>query len=124
MTQSLTRSRPKALYLEDEIILALDVAEGLSSDLGFEVHMAHNLTSAYRLVQLHKFEFALLDMNLGNGERSTDLGHLLSEGGTCVIFASGYNRNEIDRIGGFQLIEKPFNIADIRRAFRSEQASH
>lgn len=117
MTRSTTPLKPKVLYVEDEVIVALDVAEGLSSELGFQVCVAHNLTAANRLADENAYEFALLDMNLGHGERSTELGIRLAASGTHVVFASGYNRNEIDEIANFQLIEKPFQIDDIRAAF-------
>ncbi len=119
MTLSMTCSRPRVLYVEDEVIVALDVADGLADELGFEVRVAHNLTAAFRLVESETFDFALLDMNLGHGERSTELGHKLAAAGTHVVFASGYNRNEIDEIANFQLIEKPFLLDDIRSAFGS-----
>lgn len=41
-----TPSKSKLLYVEDEVIVALDVSDGLQSDLGFDVHMAHNLSKA------------------------------------------------------------------------------
>lgn len=118
MTQSTTPSRPKLLYVEDEVIVALDVADGLREAMNFDVHVAHNLRSAQRLVEKHAFEFALLDMNLGNGERSSELGEALAKDGVNVVFASGYNRNEIDAFSDFPLIEKPFQLSDIAAAFR------
>ena len=117
MTPSSTPSKPKILYVEDEVIVALDVADTLASKLGFDVSVAHNLTTASRLMGEHDYEFALLDMNLGHGERSTQLGHTLAAKGTLVVFASGYNRNEVDEIADYQLIEKPFCTEDLIRAF-------
>lgn len=112
----MTPSNPKVLYVEDEVIVALDVADGLTRG-GFDVCVAHTLTVANRLADTETFDFALLDMNLGNGERSTSLGLKLAQRGTHVVFASGYNRNEIDEIADFQLIEKPFQLTDIKSAF-------
>lgn len=117
MNQSSTPSKPKILYVEDEVIVALDVAEGLSDELGFEVHMVHNLSAAQAKCSCNSFDYALLDMNLGNGERSVDLGIALAKQGTRVVFASGYNRGEIAEIKAFQLVEKPFLLCDIARAF-------
>ncbi len=118
-----TPSKSKLLYVEDEVIVALDVSDGLQSDLGFDVHMAHNLSKAQDLVDQYDFEFALLDMNLGNGETSLVLGLKLAKLGTHVVFASGYNRNEIMQIESFQLIEKPFQLSDIASAFSAERTS-
>ena len=119
----MTHSQPKVLYVEDEVIVALDVADGLSSELGYDVKVAHNLTVANRLMEQHQFDYALLDMNLGHGERSTELGNRLAAAGTHVVFASGYNRNEIDEIAYFQLIEKPFQLKDVRDAFQLRKSA-
>lgn len=117
MIQSSTPSKPKILYVEDEVIVALDVAEGLADELGFDVHVVHNLSAAQAKCDCTAFDFALLDMNLGNGERSIGLGLKLAQKGTHVVFASGYNRDEIDEIKSFQLVEKPFMLRDIADAF-------
>lgn len=117
MIQSSTPSKPKLLYVEDEVIVALDVAEGLADELGFDVHLVHNLSAAQAKCDGMSFDFALLDMNLGNGERSIGLGLMLAAKGTHVVFASGYNRNEISEIQTFQLVEKPFLLRDIAAAF-------
>ncbi|MFZ3581482.1 response regulator [Loktanella sp. DJP18] len=116
-------SKSRLLYVEDEVIVALDVSEGLRHELGFDVHMAHNLTAAMAKCEGVEFDFALLDMNLGNGENSLALGLMLAERGTHVVFASGYNRNEIAKIEAFQLIEKPFQLADIAAAFAAETSA-
>lgn len=116
-------SKSRLLYVEDEVIVALDVSDGLSRELGFEVHMAHNLSTAMSKCAQLSFDFALLDMNLGNGENSLALGLMLAERGTHVVFASGYNRNEIAKIDAFQLIEKPFQLSDIAAAFAAEMSN-
>ncbi|WP_165351952.1 hypothetical protein [Salipiger sp. IMCC34102] len=97
--------------------MALDVEDGLTSELGLQVHTVHNLSAATAAAQRHEFDYALLDLNLGNGERSTDLGLALADRGVHVVFASGYNRNEIREIDDFLLIEKPFRISDVAQAF-------
>ena len=117
MNHCSTPSKSKLLYVEDEVIVALDVSDGLTHDLGFDVHMAHNLSAAMSKCEANDFDYALLDMNLGNGENSLALGLMLAERGTHVVFASGYNRNEIAKIDSFQLIEKPFQLSDIEAAF-------
>ncbi len=120
MTRSSTPSRPKVLYVEDEVIVALDVADGLALDLGYEVSMAHNLTTAFEMTKTIAFDYALLDLNLGHGERSITLGEMLAKKGTHVVFASGYNREEINEIADYLMIEKPFQIEDVARAFKSK----
>ena len=119
MNQYSTQSIPKILYVEDEIIVALDVEDGLRNELKMDVCMVHTLAAAQSAVESQTFDFALLDLNLGNGERSTQLGLELARQGTKVVFASGYNRNEISEIDGFPLVEKPFLLGEIARQFQA-----
>jgi len=116
MKQSSMSSRLDILYVEDEIIVALDVADSLRQD-GLVVAKAHNLQTAKDMIDVRSFDLALLDINLGHGERSIELGQTLQDRGTFVVFASGYNRNEMNDIEGFAMIEKPFQLADLQAAF-------
>ena len=103
------------LYVEDEIIVAIEIAEQLR-DLGFaDVRVAHTLRAAERELEKGVPDFALLDVNLGNGERTSELGIALREKGTKVVFASGYNKSELsERLQNFVFLEKPTSHADIQ----------
>ena len=100
----------RILYLEDEIIIALDTAQTLR-DLGFsEVCVAHNLRKARTLAEEQTFEVALLDVNLGDGALSLDFGRELLARGLPVIFATGYNSSEMRaEHGDLVFIEKPLS---------------
>ena len=117
MTSSSTLSDKSILYLEDEIIVAIEIGEILG-DLGFgEVLVAHNLRAAEMLLADRTVDYALLDVNLGNGERSNELGLDLASKGTEVVFASGYNKSELaPEMQAFSFLEKPVTAMDIRRA--------
>ena len=108
------------LHVEDEIIVAIETATVLA-DLGFgTVRVAHTLRSAENLVRSDRFDVAVLDVNLGNGERTEALGFMLRERGTHVIFASGYNKCELSaRLQSFDFIEKPLSRLDIEDVLRS-----
>lgn len=110
-------SKPRLLYVEDEVILALNVADNLRREYDITVIVAHNLSSARSLIAKEAFDWALLDMNLGNSEQSVDLLNVLDSDGTHVVFASGYN--QLDSTGGDEKshIEKPFHVLDVARAF-------
>jgi DNA-binding NtrC family response regulator len=105
------------LYLEDEIIIALDTAQTLR-DMGFaEVSVAHNLRKARRLAEATRFDYALLDVNLGDGQLSLDFGRDLMARGVRVIFASGYNRAEMAaEHDGLVFVEKPLTAEVLGRA--------
>lgn len=121
MTWSSTLSDKSILYLEDEIIVAIEIGEILN-DLGFgEVLVAHNLRAAETLLAGRKVDFALLDVNLGNGERSNELGMRLDLEGAAVIFASGYNKGELaPEMQRFSFLEKPVTAFEIKNAIRSK----
>lgn len=114
-----TLSDKSILYLEDEIIVAIEIGEILS-ELGFgEVLIAHNLKAADRLLEGREVDYALLDVNLGNGENSADLGLSLAKQGARVILASGYNRQELrSDLQGFDFLEKPVSNRELELLFQ------
>lgn len=108
-------SEMSALHVEDEILIAIETAHILKQ-CGFRrVEMAHTLRAAEALIDAESFDVAILDVNLGNGERTHDLGKTLRERGTHVIFASGYNKSELsDRYQSYPFLEKPVSAKDVR----------
>ena len=121
MTSSTTFSEKSILYVEDEIIVAIEISEVLK-DMGFgEVLLAHNLRAVETHLNGRKVDFALLDVNLGNGERTTGLGLRLHAEGTRVIFASGYNKSELsEELQKFEFLEKPISIRELHAVFSRE----
>ncbi len=119
MTSSTIFSELSIIYVEDEVIVAIEIAEQLR-ELGFKaVHTAHTLRAAEALLRNEQPDVALLDVNLGNGERTTELGIRLRQAGTKVVFASGYNKNELsERLQSFDFIEKPLGRVEIADALK------
>ena len=113
------------LYLEDEIIIALDTAQTLK-DMGFrEVQVAHNLRRARALAEAAErpFDCALLDVNIAGEGMSLAFGRELLARGAVVVFASGYNRHEMEaEHEGLVFVEKPLNAATIAAAFARRRA--
>ncbi len=116
----MTFSEKTILYVEDEIIVAIETAQILS-EFGFkDVRLAHNLRSAEFEINSGRIDVALLDVNLGNGERTIDLGIELARLGTAVVFVSGYNKSELsERIQGFDFLEKPIETDDLEALLTS-----
>jgi DNA-binding response OmpR family regulator len=111
-------SQYKALYLEDEALIAMDGEEILHS-MGFgDVYVAYNIDDAVRETQSGHYDFALLDVNLGDGKSSLPFARELIGKGTMVIFATGYNASEglVDELEA-PLVVKPFDEAAIQSAF-------
>lgn len=76
----------KILIVEDEFLVALNLRQMLSN-LGFEtVGIAPDADAAYRLA-LAKPDFALVDVNLRDGETGPQIGKTLAEQhGAAVLF--------------------------------------
>lgn len=76
----------KILIVEDEFLVALNLRQTLSA-LGFEtLGIAPDAKTAYRLAN-EKPDFALVDVNLRDGETGPHIGEKLAkEFGTIVIF--------------------------------------
>ncbi len=111
------------LYLEDEIIVALETTMILE-DMGFGVvRSAHSLAEARRLVESEQFSHALLDVNLGHGETSCELGRDLMRMGVHVVFASGYSRKDIaSQIDCAGYVDKPIQQHALQSAMRQPAA--
>jgi len=89
--------------------------------IGFsDVHVAYTVEDAAGAVQSKPFDFALLDIDLGDGTNSVPFARQLIDGGTMVAFASGYSApdglvSELDA----PIVVKPFEESAIRAAFAS-----
>ena len=106
------------LYLEDEIIVALDTAQTLE-DMGFaEVRLVHNLRRARAEAERGPPACALLDVNIAGEGLSIAFGRELMARGVAVVFASGYNRHEMEaEHAGLVFVEKPLSAGAIADAF-------
>lgn len=67
------------------------LVEDLLTDLGYEViGPASSAREALRVAQGEAFDFALLDVNLGDGETSFDTAETLRLRGVPFAFVTGY----------------------------------
>ncbi|EIZ78107.1 bacteriophytochrome protein [Novosphingobium sp. Rr 2-17] len=105
------------LLVEDNMLIALE-AEDMLCELGAShVALASTITDAERLLTVHSFQFAMLDINVGRGT-SYDLATKLREAGTPFIFATGYG-DEVAlgrRESGELVIQKPYERDHLARA--------
>ncbi len=95
--------------------MSLDMSKMLK-EMGFgTVLAAHRLSMAFELLRDNRIDLALLDYDLGYGERTTELGLALSESGAQVLFASGYDQSSLDvRLADYPFIEKPARTIALR----------
>jgi light-regulated signal transduction histidine kinase (bacteriophytochrome)/CheY-like chemotaxis protein len=107
------------LLVEDSLIIAMD-AEDILTRLGAErVVTAASIRQAERELAADSFEFAVLDVNLGQ-ETSLPIADKLRAAGVPFLFATGYGEQlklpaEHERA---QVIQKPYTMASIAHALR------
>lgn len=96
--------------LEDNFIIAME-AEDILKFIGVEhVEIATNLEQARSLADAQAFDFALLDVSLGN-ETSFAFADVLKARGTVFGFVTGYGESSIfpEHLRDTPRITKPFN---------------
>lgn len=113
--------RPRVLLVEDEFLLALDLAQQLEA-AGFEViGPAATVAEARQALQNDGCNAAVLDVNLGRGETSEPIAHDLIGLGVPIVVVSGYARSQHPAVfQGYPMLVKPVRIntlvAELKRA--------
>jgi len=113
-------NRPcRALIIEDEAMVAL-LIEDILVDLGCEV--GHSVASAREAVETAKdcdVDFALLDVNLGEGETSFCAAKLLSDRQVPYAWVTGYGAEVIPvEFADVPLLHKPVNPGQLACVIR------
>lgn len=103
-----TYSDKRILYVEDQVLIALDVQDHLA-DLGMsEVTVKNSLTDGLSALESQSYDLAILDIHLGHGETSFPLAEKAKERGMRIVFTTGYNSCELpERLAGTPVLEKP-----------------
>jgi CheY-like chemotaxis protein len=107
----------RILVVEDEYLIAADLAEALE-ELGAEVvGPVANVKAALAAVELAEdLDGATLDVTLGQ-EKSFDVAARLQERGVPFVFLTGYgDRGLPERYRDIPRCEKPFDVSSILRA--------
>ena len=118
-------SRPTALIVEDEILIALDLERAMA-DLGYEVcGIAANDSRARALAMKDHPDVVLMDVCLSGGCEGIETGRWLREVcGTSVVFVtSRTDANTVQRIHeqvpGAPVVPKPFYGEKLAKALQS-----
>lgn len=103
----------RVLVIEDEAPIALMI-EDMLADMGCVVAgSAASVPQALGCVETLAFDFALLDLNLGNADASPVAEALLRRD-TPFAFASGYGRRGVPaHLQGPPVIQKPFTATQL-----------
>lgn len=104
------------LVVEDETLISF-LVEDMLQELGCrEVWHAGGIAEAIALVERHRPDLALLDVNLGS-EMVFPVADRLEQAGIPFLFATGYGRGGMPvRWNGRPVIQKPFAIEALERA--------
>ncbi len=118
----------RILVVEDEVIIAMDIAMQLR-ELGYQpVGHASRGEQAIALAQQHQPDLVLMDVHLGSGmDGITCAAAIRAQSGADIVFLSAFdtsdNRARAEAVGPVGYITKPFDIdelgAVIARAVRT-----
>jgi len=107
----------RLLVVEDEALVAMLLEDTLRA-LGCRcVGPAGNVAQALALLERETVDLALLDVNLGGGERSYPVADRLAARGIGFIFVTGYGTSGIDRrYDPVRVLQKPFDEHQLAQA--------
>jgi len=106
----------RILIVEDEPLLAMDIAGQLEDAGVFIIGPAGNASAALSLIEQYRFDGALLDANLG-GHPVDDIAASLKRKNIPFVFVSGYNRDSLPlSFDEVELLSKPFDAAQLLAA--------
>lgn len=105
--------RLKCLVVDDEVLVAMGLAD-LLEDLGHTVvAIEYGLDRALNAARTEKLDLAFLDINL-RGEMSFPVARVLNSRGVPVIFASGYGpKGLIAGFRGAHVLTKPYGVDEV-----------
>ena len=99
----------RILVIEDEPMLAMDIAGELEAAGAYVIGPAGNAAAALSLIEQYRFDGALLDANLG-GHPVDNIAALLARKNIPFVFVSGYNRGSLPTLfDQVELLSKPFD---------------
>jgi two-component SAPR family response regulator len=110
------QSLDRVLLVEDNPVIAMNT-EVLLQELGVaKVMVAMSLSVALDLVSAHRFDFAILDLDL-DGETSVPVAEQLVDAQVPIIFSTGYGDlgdlpNDLDKV---PLLRKPYTFTDLKK---------
>lgn len=109
----------RLLVVEDEALVAMLIEDTLV-DLGcIVIGPAGSIGQARALLEREPVDGALLDVNLGGGERSDVLADALAARNVPFVFVTGYGTTEIaHHHGSVRLLRKPFDFRIVERTLQ------
>ena len=113
----------RVLVVEDEPLIALQIAQVLEKASFAVVGPAANISEAMELMQAGEFDFAILDVELG-GSRSFTIADVLAEQDKPFAFMTGFTAAELpERFRGVTILPKPLCPQEIAAAVSAGSAT-
>lgn len=106
----------QVLLVEDNPMIAMNT-EVLLLDLGVEdVRTAGNVADALALIDGRRFDLAILDVLLADGENSLPVADRLGDAGVPIVFATGLGEavGLPDAYKALPLLQKPYSFDDLK----------
>jgi DNA-binding response OmpR family regulator len=102
----------RVLVLEDETLIAMDLADSLADAGVGSIAGASTVEQALALLDEEGLDAAVIDLHLGRGIKSHPVARRLSEKGVPFIFTSG-NVEPVREFPGVPLVPKPYRTEAI-----------
>jgi len=103
----------RILVVEDEPLLAMDIAGQLEDAGATVIGPAGNAAAALSLIERYRFHGALLDANLA-GSPVDDIAAALVHNNIPFVFVSGYNKASLPKaFDAMELLSKPFHAKEL-----------
>lgn len=100
------------LILEDEILVAAQLEEYVA-EIGCRPHVAYSVPEALRLVELQRFDLALLDMILDD-ELSLSVARAVMQRGIPYAVMTGHQSETVREVfGDAPVLAKPFDEPEV-----------
>ncbi|MEO1550450.1 MAG: response regulator [Pseudomonadota bacterium] len=105
------------LIVEDEVLVAHDLALMLEDAGEQSIDLAHNLKEAQRLVAAKSYDIGFLDWTLSRTETAAPVAEHLAKSGARVVLTTGQrvNGDRLERLGALH-VPKPYSANQILHA--------
>jgi DNA-binding response OmpR family regulator len=103
----------RILVVEDQYLLASDIAAALAAEGAEPVGPAGNMSRALELAGCEELDAAIIDVDLA-GEMSFSVADELRRRNVPFLIASGYGGDTLpDRLRSTIIVEKPFEMREL-----------
>ena len=105
---------PRVLIIENDFLIAEMINE-MVRDLGYTVtRTVHRLPSALKELSKDNFDGALVNIGIDEQKHGVEIADILTEMGVPFGFVTGYGHALTERHARVPLLQKPFNLAQLR----------